>query len=102
MKPGRELGGDAGGSQRSRFQWPSASRARFKLGRESETGPNSNRPASNAGQRRPGVSVSERRKYSLRKWGSPETLTKWASMRAPSSKLKSNQETSTGRPKLAA
>ena len=32
------------------FQCPSASRARFKLGRESETVPNSNRPASKAVQ----------------------------------------------------
>ncbi len=46
----RASGGEAGGSQRSIFQWPSASRARFKLGRDSETEPNSKRPAS---KRRP-------------------------------------------------
>ena len=98
-KPGRAPGCEAGGSQRSMFQWPSASRTKFKLGRDSETEPNSKRPASRADQRSPAVSVSARRKYSLPKCGSSETLTEWASIRAPSSRLKSNQDNIDGTPK---
>ena len=51
------------------FQWPSASRTKFKLGRNKDREPNSKRPESKGSQRSPAVRVSARRKYSLPKCG---------------------------------
>src|ERR1700719_1865072 len=84
------------------FHLPWLSRTRFRLGRDRESVPNSKRPESNAGQRSPALKVSARRKYSWPKRGSSEMVMEFASSRAPSSRLKSNRPTSTGRPKLAA
>src|SRR5882672_11868950 len=100
-KPGRDWLEEAGGSHCSIFRRPRLLRTRFRLGRERERVPNSKRPENNAGQRSPALRVSARRKYSLPKRGSSEMVMEFASSRAPSSRLKSNWPTSTGRPKLA-
>src|SRR6266699_3586504 len=99
--PERDELEEAGGNHCSMFHLPSLLRTRFRLGRERERVPNSKRPESNAGQRSPALKVSARRKYSRPKRGSSEMVMEFASSRAPSSRLKSNRPTSTGRPKLA-
>src|ERR1700730_14827799 len=92
---------EAGGSHCSMPHRPWLSRTRFRLGRERDRVPNSKRPESSADQRSPALKVSARRKYSWPKRGSSEMVMEFASSRAPSSRLKSNRPTSTGRPKLA-
>ena len=67
-------GANEGGSQRSRFQRPSALLTRIKLGRSSDNVPNSKRPARRPSNRKRADKRSARKKYSFPNAGSSPTV----------------------------